>query len=77
MIKMKKNLDIKEKKLNPYLKKLIKRYQTSQPHMKKILMLYILVEHLHLTTYQNPLIHLLLLHILMMKVLCFKFYYAI
>src|SRR2546425_753234 len=66
-IKKMKNLVIKEKKLNLYLRRLIKKYQISQPRMKKILMLYILVEYLHLATYQSPLIHLLLLLILMMK----------
>src|SRR6266498_301068 len=64
----KKNLVIKEKKLELHLKKLIKKYQTSQLHMKIILMLCILVEHLHLAIYyQNLLIHPLLLHMLMMK----------
>src|SRR5436305_14985898 len=58
IIQKKKNLDIKEKKLRPCLKKLIKRYQIFQPHMKKILILFILVEYLHLVTYQNLLIHL-------------------
>src|SRR6266498_3743853 len=64
----KKNLVIKEKKLKLRLKKLIKKYQTSQLHMKRILMLYILVEHLHLANYyQNLLTHPLLLHMLIMK----------
>jgi len=48
IIKKKKILVIKEKKLRPYLKKLIKKYQIFQLHIKKILMLYILVEYLHL-----------------------------
>ncbi|POG81693.1 kinase-like domain-containing protein [Rhizophagus irregularis DAOM 181602=DAOM 197198] len=64
-----KNMDIKEKKLKLYLKKLIKKYQIFQPHMKRSLMPFILVEHLHLKICQNPLIHLLLLlHILMKKI---------
>src|SRR6266516_2739545 len=68
LIMKKKNLVIKEKKLMLRLKKLIKKYQTSQLHMKRIPMLYILVEHLHLANYyQNLLIYPLLLHILMMK----------
>src|SRR5437763_10874883 len=53
LIKKEKILVIKEKKLWLYLKKLIKRYQIFQPHMKKILMLYILVEYLHSTICQN------------------------
>src|SRR3954467_7467944 len=65
----KKNLVIKEKKLEKHLKKLIKKYQTSQLRMKRILMPYILVEHLHLVIYyQNLLIHPLFLRILIIKV---------
>ncbi|PKC62436.1 hypothetical protein RhiirA1_423830, partial [Rhizophagus irregularis] len=65
-----KNMDIKKKKLKLYLKKLIKKYQIFQPHMKRNLMLFILVEHLHSVMCQNPLIHLLLLlHILMKKIM--------
>src|SRR5436190_10515912 len=74
--KKKKNLVIRERKLKLFLKKLIKKYQTSQLYMKKILMLYIQVEHSHLIIYQSPSIHLLLLHILrrMRKVLCITCY---
>src|SRR5687768_14603336 len=63
LIKMRKNLDITEEKSKKHLKKLIKRYHIYQPHIKRILMLYIPVEHLHLTIYQNLSIRLLLLHI--------------
>src|ERR1044071_935992 len=58
-IKMIKNMDIMEEKSEKQLKKLIKRYQRYQPHIKRILMLYILVEPLHLVIYQNPLTLLL------------------
>src|SRR6266540_6508938 len=61
MIKYMKNMVEKSRK---HLKKLIKRYQIYQPHTKRILMLYIPVEHLHLVICQNLLIRLLLLHIL-------------
>src|SRR3954469_24005208 len=67
IIKKRKILFIEEKKFWLYLKKLIKRYQIFQSHTKKTLMLCILVEYLHLTICQNPLIHPLLLHILMKK----------
>src|SRR5688572_15891606 len=59
IIWMKKNMDIMEEKSKKHLKKLIKRYQIYQPHIKRILMLCIPVEHLHLVIYQNPLILLL------------------
>ncbi|RGB30077.1 kinase-like domain-containing protein [Rhizophagus diaphanus] len=62
------NSVIKETKLKQDLKKLIKKYQISQLHTRRIQMLYILIEHLHLVIYyQNLLIHPLLLHILVMK----------
>src|SRR4051794_34612478 len=64
-----KNLVTKEKKLEWHLKKLIKKYQTSQLRIKRIQMLYIRVEHLHLVIYyQNLLIHPLFLRILITKV---------
>src|SRR5436190_376832 len=71
IMKKKRNLVIKVKKLMLYLKKLIKRYQIFQLHMIKTLMLYTLVEYLHLVIYQNLSIHPSLLHILT-KVLCLK-----
>jgi hypothetical protein len=71
----KKNLAIKEKKLKQHLKKLIKKYQTSQLCMKRILMLYILVERLYLAIYYRDLLtHPLLLHILIMKKVTKVFY---
>ncbi|CAB4433063.1 unnamed protein product [Rhizophagus irregularis] len=45
-----------------------KEYQIFQPHMKKNLMLFILVGHLHLKICQNLLIHLLLLLHILMKI---------
>src|SRR5438034_11300000 len=65
--KKKRVLVIMEKKLKLYLKKLIKRYQTFQPRMIKILMQFTLVEYLHLVIYQNLSIHPSLLHILTKK----------
>src|SRR5436853_148101 len=60
-IKKEKNLVIKEKKSKPYLKKLIKKYQISHLYMKRILMLYTLVENLRSAIYQILLIRPLLL----------------
>src|SRR5689334_11768078 len=62
------NLVIRGKKLQLYLKKLIKRYQIFQPRTIKILMLFTPVEYLHLAIYQNLSIHpSLLVYILMTK----------
>src|ERR1044071_4877528 len=44
VIRKKKNMDITEEKSKKHLKKLIRRYQIHQSHIKRILMLYILVE---------------------------------
>src|SRR5436190_947761 len=64
ILKKEKNSVIREKKSELYLKRLTKKYQKSQHHTKRILMLYTPVEHLHLIIYQNLLIHPLLQSIL-------------
>src|SRR3954447_22841363 len=66
--KKEKDLVIREKKLKPYMKKPIKKYQISHLHMKRILMLYTPVENLRSAIYQTLLIRqLLLIHTLVMK----------
>src|SRR6266542_5942918 len=64
IIEIRKKMDIMGEKSKNHLKNLIKRYQIYLSHIKRILKLYIPVEHLHLAIYQNPSIRLLLLHIL-------------